>query len=56
MQILWILFWGSSQNWTIVGVHFYAFTGIFLVQGIEQGYFLCVAYFFEVGVVGVSVG
>ena len=28
MQIFWILFWGSSQNWTIFGVHFYAFTGL----------------------------
>ena len=28
MQIFWILFGGSSQNWTIFGVHFYAFTGL----------------------------
>ena len=25
MKILWIFFWGSSQNWTIFRGHFYAF-------------------------------
>ena len=25
MKILWIFFWGSSQNWTIFKGHFYAF-------------------------------
>ena len=29
MKILWILFWGSSQNWTIFRGHFYAFYGLF---------------------------
>ena len=24
-KILWIFFWGSSQNWTIFRGHFYAF-------------------------------
>ena len=25
-------FWESSQNWTIFGVHFYAFTGFFKIN------------------------
>ena len=29
MKILWILFFGSSQNWTIFRGHFYAFKGLF---------------------------
>ena len=37
MQILWILFGGSSQNWTIFGVHIYAFTGLFLSSMYRTG-------------------
>ena len=57
MQILWILFWGSSQNLTIFGDHFYAFTGLFLSSRYRTGiiFVCCLFYFlfFEVGVVGV---
>ena len=46
MQILWILFWGSPQNWTIFGVHFYAFTGLFLSSRCRTGIiFVCCLFF-----------
>ena len=46
MQILWILFWGSPQNWTIFGVHFYAFTGLFLSSRYRTGIiFVCCLFF-----------
>ena len=47
MQILWIFFWGSPQNWTIFGVHFYAFTGLFLSSRYRTGIiFVCCLFFY----------
>ena len=40
MRILWIFF-GYSQNWTIIRDHFYAFFGSFLKVNVQNGgYFL----------------
>ena len=36
------IFLGSSQNWTIFRVHFYAFKGLFLRSSYRMGYFLWV--------------
>ena len=41
MQIWWILFGGSSQKWTIFGVHFYAFTGLFFKLKVKNRDIFC---------------
>ena len=37
MNILWIFFFGSPQNWTIFRGRFYAFYGIFLRSRYRMG-------------------
>ena len=38
MKLLWI-FWGSSQNWSLCRVYFYAFLGLFLRSLYRMGIF-----------------